>query len=171
MTVMTRIPKPMKPLPLLFVLLLSFGFAGCASTPPTKSGSTEAEALQQLQLVLQGIFAAAERKDFVQLDAYHLYGAQFSKFGAEIPGRQDSTTTRLMEHTGLGNVNNLQMQAQDLKLDLFGDVAIATFIMDYTFDLEGQSYQRRVRSTIVFVRHEGAWKIAHEHFSPWLPNP
>ena len=37
------------------------------------------------------------------------------------------------------------------------------------FDTGGERVQRKERSTLVFVREGGDWKIAHEHLSPIKP--
>jgi ketosteroid isomerase-like protein len=66
----------------------------------------------------------------------------------------------------LGAANGLKMRADALKIDVFDDVGIATFILDYSFESGGQTIRRKERSTLVFVNDGGAWKIAHEHLSP-----
>ncbi len=67
---------------------------------------------------------------------------------------------------GLGAVTGMKMRADDLKIDLFGDVGVATFILEYGSDVGGQRTEKRDRTTMVFVRDHGEWKIAHEHLSP-----
>jgi len=44
------------------------------------------------------------------------------------------------------------MRADDLKIDVFGNVGIATFILDYSFDSGGVVVHRKERSTLVFVK-------------------
>src|SRR5207253_2147938 len=70
------------------------------------------------------------------------------------------------EHDGLASLKGLKMQADSLKIDVFGNVGIATFILDYSFDLGGETVRRKDRSTLVFVKESEAWKIVHEHLSP-----
>jgi len=58
------------------------------------------------------------------------------------------------------------MRADALRVDVFGNVGIATFILDYSFDSGGQTIHKKDRSTLVFVKEGGTWKITHEHLSP-----
>lgn len=152
--------------PIVAVLL-----AGCSSVPKPGLNTDHAEERAQIRLLLDEIFDAAERKDLDRLDGYHLYGPKFTKFGAEQPGCQDATATRQHEHAGVGGASELAMQAEDLKIDVFGPVAIATFIMKYSFQAGADRVEKAARSTMVFVRDHGAWKIAHEHFSPVTASP
>jgi ketosteroid isomerase-like protein len=63
------------------------------------------------------------------------------------------------------------MQARDLKIDVFGNVAIATFILDVSFKTTAAQVQKQERSTMLFVKKDEVWKITHEHFSPFKPGP
>jgi len=145
--------------------------AGCASTPTPKPSADYPQARAQIQQRLNEIFDAAEKKDLDRLDSYHLYGPKFSKFAGETFSRQDAATSRQGEHDGLGTINNLSMKADDLKIDLFGDVGIATFVLNYSFKQGTDTVEKKARSTMVFVNESGAWKIAHEHFSTPKSNP
>ena len=120
----------------------------------------------QIEQRLQEVLAAAASKDFTRLDSYHLYGPRFTKFTGSSPERLDAAATRTTEHEGLTAAEGLRMRAEDLKIDLFGNVGIATFLLEYSFDARGQSYHRKERSTLVFVKDGTAWRIAHEHLSP-----
>src|SRR6185436_6235519 len=123
----------------------------------------------QIQNRLSEIFEAAARKDMARLDSYHLYGPAFTKFGAGQLGRQDAESARQGEHDGLGAISGLSMRADELKIDLFRDVAIATFILNYSFKASNDTIQKSERSTLVLVKDGEAWKIVHEHFSAFKP--
>jgi hypothetical protein len=111
------------------------------------------------------ILDAAVKKDLPRLDSYHLYGPKFSKFSPETPGLQDAAMARKGEHDGLLGANGLTMRADDLRIDLFGNVAITTFILHYSFKTGTGEIKKQARTTMVFVKDRGAWKIAHEHLS------
>jgi len=142
------------------LLLLVVG--GCASM---LSSDLSAEQLQ-IKKRLDQVFAAAQNKDFARLDSYHLYGPQFTKFSGSSPERLDAAAGRKGEHEGLGAANKLQMRAESLKIDVFGTVGIATFILNYSFEAGAETVHRKDRSTLVFVKEAREWKIAHEHLSP-----
>jgi ketosteroid isomerase-like protein len=134
----------------------------CAADLPCR----HPEEREQIEHCLQAIFTAAETRDFVLLDKYHFYGPKFTKFSGTLPERLDADTCRRNEHEGLAAISNLKMQAEDLKIDVFGHVGIATFILDYSFLSEGVSVHKKDRSTLVFVAEKKIWKIVHEHLTP-----
>ena len=104
-------------------------FAGCASAPTAKQTAGCPKEQAQIRRRLDEIIDAAEKKDFNRLDSYHLYGQKFTKFAPEAPGRQDAEAARKGEHEGLAAATGLAMRADDLKIDVFGRVAIATFVL------------------------------------------
>lgn len=127
---------------------------------------------RQVEATLYGIMEAAQRKDFARLAGYHLHSPKFTKFDDFEPlDRQDAATAQRSEEEGLGAVENFRYRLDDLKIDVFGPVAVATFIFDYGFEADGEDMSVRARSTMVFVTDRDEWKIAHEHFSPFKANP
>jgi hypothetical protein len=52
--------------------------------------------------------------------------------------RLDSEAARKSEHAGLGgSIQGLSMRADELKLNVFGNTAIATLILNYSFKTGG----------------------------------
>jgi ketosteroid isomerase-like protein len=151
------------------LLLVALGLAGCAS-PNRSRHSNEAESQAQIRQRIEAIFDAAQKKDMPRLDSYHLYGPGFTKFSGQ-SGRQDAASARKGEHDGLGSANGLSMRADDLKVDIFSDVGIATFVLNYGFRVGTDTVQKKERTTLVFVKDHGDWKIAHEHLSPFQEVP
>jgi ketosteroid isomerase-like protein len=142
---------------------------GCASLPAVDPQADFPAERAQIERRLREVFAAAIAKDFNRLDDYHFYGPKFTKFSGSSPERLDASAGRKGEHDGLGSINGLTMQADALKIDVFGNVGIATFILDYSFNSGGETQHAKERTTMVFVKENGAWKIAHEHLSPIKP--
>ena len=67
---------------------------------------------------------------------------------------------------GLAHVRDLEMRAEQLKIDQFGNAAVATFILHYSFKMQnGSDFDKRTQGTLVLVKDGGEWKITHEHFS------
>lgn len=151
-------------LPVIAVLAV-----GCVS--PGRNAGADYQPKTQIERRLTEIFDAAAKKDMNRLDSYHFYGPKFTKFAAEQPGRQDATAARKAEHQGLGSINDLSIKAEELKIDVFGDVGIATFVMRYTFKAGTDTIEKKARSTLVVVKEGAAWRIAHEHFSAFPSNP
>ena len=151
-----------------FASLLLAGCAGIRSDSPAGNYRDEQAKVER---VLNGIFDAAETKELERLDSYHFYGPKFTKFGVGQLGREDAAVARKREHDGVTAVNELSMKADDLKVDVFGEAAIATFIINYSYRAGNQRTEKKERSTLVFVKDHGNWKIAHEHFSQFNPSP
>lgn len=130
------------------------------------------EAQTRVEETLHAIMEAVALKDFDRLASYHLDSPKFSKFDDFEPlGRQDIEEANRSEAEGLGGIEGFAYDLDDLRVDVFGPVAIATFIFDYRFRAEGEPMALRARTTMVFVDDSGSWKIAHEHLSPFKSNP
>lgn len=149
--------------------MLALLFAGCASTPTDHLTAAHPEAQKQIQDRLREIFAAATQKDFPRLDSYHLYGPKFTRFATESPDREDAQAAREAEHRGLNAVSGMKTQLGNLKVDVFRDVGVATFILHYSFTVGNEIVARTAKGTLVLVNDRGNWKIVHEHFSSINP--
>lgn len=126
---------------------------------------------QQVTDTLYDIMTAAAAKDFGRLAGHHLDSPKFTKFDDFEPlERQDAATARRCEEEGLAAVENFSYRLDDLKVDVFGRTAIATFVFHYAFDTDGDHLALRARTTMVFVTDNTTWKIAHEHLSPFVAN-
>ena len=134
---------------------------GCASPPPWVCGPGERE---QVTKRLSEILHAAETKDLPRLDSYHWYGPHFTKFAGQ-GQRLDAAVAREGEHKGLSALAGLKLRAEDLQIDVFHDAAVVTFTSVASFQSGAETITKRERGTLVFVQHEGSWKIVHEHFS------
>ncbi len=147
-------------------LTVPFLMVGCAPVRTVDLQAEDPEAQVQIERRLQEVLAAAETKDFDRLESYHLYGPKFTRFSGASATRQDAAATRQIERDGLASLRGLKMRTEGLKIDVFGPVGVATFILEASFDSGGSTLHRKDRSTLVFVKEGGKWKIAHEHLSP-----
>ena len=138
---------------------------GCASGPRGNVAAQQPKEAKEIAGRLQEIMDACEKKDFVRLESYHLYGPKFTKFSTESAGRLDAESARKGERDGLSAVNGLSMRADGLKIDVFGKVGIATFVLNYSFKKGEDTIEKQAKTTMVFVKEDGEWKIAHEHLS------
>ena len=115
--------------------------------------------------------SAARRFDVDALETYHAFGRKFTKFDDFEPlERQDGDTTRRLEREMLLAVEEFDARVVDLKIDVFGPVAVTTFVMEYAVLAEGERMELRARTTLVFAKDDGAWLIVHEHLSPFVGN-
>jgi hypothetical protein len=121
---------------------------------------------------LEDIMSAARRQAIDELESYHAFGSKFTKFDDFEPlKRQDGETTRQLEREAILGVKEFDPRVVDLKVDVFGPVAVTTFVMEYrVVDNEGERHSFRARATLVLANDEGEWLIVHEHFSPFVAN-
>lgn len=148
-------------------LSLALALACALASPGLDAGEVDPTFgdAQAVARALTDLMDAAARKDLDRVDAFHLYGPAFSKFSENGLGRQDADTTREAERRGLTAARSFEVQIDDLKVDLFGPVAVATMILRYAVATEGLEAKGATRSTIVLVQVESEWKIVHEHHS------
>jgi ketosteroid isomerase-like protein len=154
---------------LIAIPFAAFIASGCACLGKADRQPDDGEQRAEIARRLQEVFLAAQNKDFKALESYHLYGPKFTKFTGSSADRLDAAAGRNGEHDGLGSLQGLKMRADALKIDVFDNVGIATFILEYSFDAGGETVRGKERSTLVFVKESGAWKIAHEHLSAIKP--
>ena len=124
-----------------------------------------------VEICLHKVLDAAKSGDAELLASHHLYGPKFTKFDDMEPlERQEAEAARAGED-GIAEAEDFHYKVEDLRIDVFGPAAIATFVLDYGFRADGAKIDVRARSTLVFVADGADWKIAHEHLSPFASNP
>jgi ketosteroid isomerase-like protein len=97
----------------------------------------------------------------------HLDSPKFSKFGPRITERQDVKSTNETESEHVLSISDASFDLEDIKIDLFGDIAVTTFYNNYSFIKNNNRVQGKGRVTLVFLNTEEGWKIVHEHSSPF----
>jgi len=122
--------------------------------------------------VIHAFFEAGKNKDLASLADFHSSREVFSKFDENPPyTRQNSQEAFVYEQAAFANISDYSYQIDDLRVDLIGDVAVATFYLTYKgmfvndYSFEGSPVSSKARVTMVLARTDGGWKIAHEHFS------
>ena len=153
---------------LYFILLSSFIFISCLETAKDEQDIIKDQYRKEQQEVMDAvntIVADAESANLEGLSSIHLDSNKFTKFGPRNFERQDVTQTNKSEVAFFGDdsVTNYKEEVRDLKVDVFGDVAIATYYRSVSYLLNNEEKNVSLRQTLVFVKTEDAWKIAHEH--------
>ena len=64
-------------------------------------------------------------------------------------------------------ISEANLVVEDLKVDIFDKVGIATFYNNYAFIKHGNPVQGKGRVTLAFLLTQEGWKIIHEHSSPF----
>jgi len=120
----------------------------------------------QIREVINSIVKDAETKNIEGLKVAHLKSEKFSKFGPRNFGRQDVESTNESEEAFFDSIVNYKQEIVDLKIDVFGEVAIATYYPHVSFMKDGQEKKGSGRQTFVFLKTNEGWKIVHEHGTP-----
>lgn len=130
------------------------------------------ERQREVRQALDGLLAAIHAKDADRLESFHLYGPKFTKFDDFEPlERVDAERCRALEREGISKVEEVEFRVEDLKVDVFGRVAITTFLLHENMSMDGERVSALARSTLVWVLDGERWRITHEHFSPFKANP
>jgi hypothetical protein len=124
------------------------------------------EAQAEICEVIKSIVKDAETENIEGLKAAHLVSEKFTKFGPRSFDRQDVTSTNNSEEAFFGSITNYKQEIKDLKIDVFGDIGIATYYPYVSFVQDGEAKNGSGRQTLVFLNTENGWKIIHEHGTP-----
>ncbi|MGH8268488.1 MAG: YybH family protein [Steroidobacteraceae bacterium] len=65
-----------------------------------------------------------------------------------------------------GTVTDVRSELSDLHTTTWGQVGLATFVLDQTYKMNGQEQSLSAPTSIVFRRQEDAWKVALVHSVP-----
>ena len=109
------------------------------------------------------IKADIESSNIEGLQALHLESERFTKFGPRSFERQDVAGTNASEAAFFSSITDAKYEARDLKIDVFGDVGIATYYPEVSFVKDGNLIEVSGRQTLVFLKTDSGWKLVHEH--------
>lgn len=136
-----------------------------------EGGGNEA-AKKEVEAIIRRFFDVGRHKDLTSLMEFHSPPQIFSKFDENPPyTRQSSNEAFIYEQAAFANISDYEYTLDDLRIDLIGETAIATFYLTYkgvfvnNYSFEGMTVGSRSRVTMVLARFGGRWKMVHEHFS------
>ncbi len=153
------------------IVLLVAGLAmvqlvGCASTPTRDVAHYPfPEAQAQLRAVLNTIIHDAQSANVQGLRDAHLNSDKFTKFSGSTYERRNFEQTVESETAAITSRQDYKYEARDLKIDVFGEVAVMTYYSDRSYKEDGELIQYSARQTFVFLKTADGWKIVHEHKS------
>ena len=155
---------------LLMIILIAFMITSCNQIDkPTNSNITslsDAEMERELRQVVMKVWEDANNSNIPELKSAHLNSPKFSKFGPRIAKRQDVEQTNESETEHFLSIMEANLVIEELKIDIFDKIGIATFYNNYSFIKNDNRVQGKGRVTLAFLRTEEGWKIIHEHSSP-----
>lgn len=126
----------------------------------------------EIEATIVAFYEAGKNKDLTSLADFHASRDKFTKFDENPPyTRQNSEDAFVHEQAAFANISDYSYKVEELRIDLLGDSAVATFYLTYKgmfvndYSFEGSPVGSRVRVTMVFTRTDRGWRIAHEHLS------
>ena len=128
---------------------------------------SDTEMEKELRQTVLKVWEDANNSNIPELKSAHLHSPKFSKFGPRIAERQDVEQTNKSETEHFLLIKEANLVIEDLKIDIFDNVGIATFYNNFSFVKNDNSVQGKGRVTLAFLRTEEGWKIIHEHSSPF----
>jgi ketosteroid isomerase-like protein len=138
------------------------------STHSNDTAVRDVELEKELRPVVFKVWEDANNSNISALKSAHLNSLKFSKFGPRIAERQDVGQTNKSETEHFLSIRDANLVIEDLKIDIFDKVGVATFYNNYSFIKNNAKIKGKGRVTLVFVRTEEGWKIVHEHSSPFI---
>jgi hypothetical protein len=157
--------------PIILAALLMLVISACEEDyMPNLVNDTFPVAQAELREVVMTIANDAETANIQGLKSAHLNSDKFTKFGPRSFNRQDVTSTNQSEEAFFGSISNYKLEIKDLKIDVFGEIGIATYYPHVTFVQDGEMKSGSGRQTLVFLKTENGWKIIHEHGTPKQQN-
>lgn len=126
--------------------------------------------IKAIEQLIYRSFSIGKDKDLSLINRLHASNA--SKFSDTPPYHLlDYNELCLHEELFFANVSDYEFNIEDLRIEVFDDMALALFIVeqkgmvvdDYSFT--GRTLNIRSRVTMVFKKYNGEWLILHEHLS------
>ena len=136
-------------------------------TNSTMNSISESELEKEVRGAAMKVLEDANNSNIAGLKSAHLNSPKFSKFGPRIAKRQNVESTNKTETEHFSSITDSNFIWEDLKIDIFGDVAVTTFYSNSSFIKNNSRVKGKGRGTLVFLRTEEGWKIIHEHSSPF----
>jgi len=94
----------------------------------------------------------------------------YTEFNAAFPTRIDgkALNTTLANALAEGGGGMLAAEMTNAKVQAYGDVAVLTYnFVGVVQDADGETQPMLAKSTRVYVKQNGAWKLVHANFAPF----
>lgn len=162
---------------LAIMLLLGFLITGCnQKTEKTEHEDVNIdllneefpEAKQEVKLTMDSIAQSVKDNDIDRLISYHAYSPKFTEFKNGEP-RNDGAANEEFERGIFGSVTEVvKFDMNDLKVDVYGDVANVTFHSDFHLKFGEDLAVVNEQISLLFLKTQNGWRIVHEHHSPLI---
>ncbi|MEO9319747.1 MAG: nuclear transport factor 2 family protein [Nitrososphaera sp.] len=123
-----------------------------------------------IEALLTQYFELAKTKELEIIERY--LSPRFQKFGDSVPYEKRSRERALMlEQLYFASVSDFDFKISDLEIDVAGERALATFVLDTSgmvvddYSFRGAAVKSRLRVTVVLEKNQDGWKMLHQHMS------
>ena len=130
------------------------------------------QAKKEVTAFITSYFEVGKNKDITNLSRFFAASQYFSKFDESPPlTRQDADDAFMYEQARFANISDYQYEVGDLRIDVIGFTAIATFYLEFKgvfvndYSFEGSTVGGRSRVTMVVSKFGDEWKLVHHHAS------
>ncbi|MCW4019679.1 MAG: zinc ribbon domain-containing protein [Candidatus Bathyarchaeota archaeon] len=97
-----------------------------------------------------------------------VYKDKYTKFDDWQPFDLQGSEGLKNEAKALKVLKEYDYETRTWKIEVFEDSAIAAFIIRYRGLMRDQAFSVQSRVTVFLTKHDGEWKIVHEHWSRFL---
>jgi ketosteroid isomerase-like protein len=124
-----------------------------------------------IQDLINKYFQIARSKEIENIPDF--FDDRFTKFGDSPPyDRRELERALMLEQLQFASISDYDFKIDDLKVDMMGETAVASFMLQSTgmivddYSFRGTTINNRSRVTIVFQKDKKyIWKMLHHHFS------
>ena len=127
---------------------------------------------REVAALITAYFEVGKSKEITSLSKFFAPSQYFTKFDESPPlTRQNANEAFMYEQARFANISDYDYKVEDLRIDVVGFMAIATFYLSYKgvfvndYSFEGSTVSGRSRVTMVVGKFGDSWKIVHQHSS------
>lgn len=120
----------------------------------------------EIKRLVHNLYEAIKARDFKKSKTFHAYTDKFTAFYSG-KKRKDAEGAIEFEKNLHNNIpEGIQFDIEDLQVNVYDNVAVATFHIYVTSEVNAEKKQSQAQITLVYLKIDGNWKITHEHVSP-----
>lgn len=121
--------------------------------------------------LIYNYFELAKTKEIEKIEEF--LDPRFSKFGDSPPyDMRDFERALMLEQLQFASLSDYDFKIENLKTQVIGDAAVATFVLQVTgmlvddYSFRGTTIDNKSRATIILQKDKnGRWKMVHQHLS------
>jgi len=121
--------------------------------------------------LIYNYFELAKTKEIEKIEEF--LDPRFTKFGDSPPyDMRDFERALMLEQLQFASLSDYDFKIENLKTEVIGDAAVATFVLQVTgmlvddYSFRGTTIDNKSRATIILQKDKNSrWKMVHQHMS------